>query len=359
MWNTILKRRKKLCECGECGLVVTPGRRFRSGHNPSSRLGTGKPISPPQICACGQCGLMTKPGNKYVNHHYTVGKASHRKGTGKSLPPAKLCECGYCGLLAKPGNRYILGHSRKGKTDKRQSERMKSKWKDPIFKKNMKESHAETLASFEYREKQSLLQKEAQNRPEVKEKKSISEKIAHNLPGVKEKMIKRNIIIFNRPEMKKMSSIKFKTLWQDKDYIEKQKKASKTKYKNSITKMSKNTQQLWQDPEFVKKQMKARNVSQNKKEKYLEGILNKLYPKEYKFVGDGEVIIGGKCPDFININGQKKIIELFGDYWHRNDNSQDRINLFKPYGYETLVIWEKELKDMDMLKFRIHKFHRS
>ena len=30
--------------------------------------------------------------------------------------------------------------------------------------------------------------------------------------------------------------------------------------------------------------------------------------------------------------------------------------IFKPFGYETLVIWEKELKDIELLKMKIEKF---
>jgi len=113
---------------------------------------------------------------------------------------------------------------------------------------------------------------------------------------------------------------------------------------------------LWQTSEYVSKQMKARGVTPNKTELWLQDFLNQLYPNEWKFVGDGQVIISGKCPDFINTNGQKKIIELFGDYWHRGENPQDRIDIFKPFGYKTLIIWEKELKDKKNLESKIYKF---
>ena len=97
----------------------------------------------------------------------------------------------------------------------------------------------------------------------------------------------------------------------------------------------------------------------NKLETIILAILETLYPGEWKFVGNGEVMIGGKFPDFININGQKKIIEVFGDYWHCGENSEDRINIFKPYGYDTLVIWEHELKDMGTVRNKISEFCSS
>jgi len=37
------------------------------------------------------------------------------------------------------------------------------------------------------------------------------------------------------------------------------------------------------------------------------------------------------------------LIELFGDYWHRDQDPQKRIDHFARYGYKCLVIWEKEL----------------
>ena len=50
-----------------------------------------------------------------------------------------------------------------------------------------------------------------------------------------------------------------------------------------------------------------------KPEKKLVGIKNEC-KLPYKYCGDGSVIIGGLNPDFINTNGEKKLIEVFGDY---------------------------------------------
>lgn len=95
---------------------------------------------------------------------------------------------------------------------------------------------------------------------------------------------------------------------------------------------------------------------QNKQEELVENLLVGM-GYEYKFVGDGQFILGGKCPDFMNVNGQKKLIEFFGTYWHKEKDSQNRIRHFKQYGFDTLVIWDKELKDIPKLKNRIKEFH--
>jgi G:T-mismatch repair DNA endonuclease (very short patch repair protein) len=96
----------------------------------------------------------------------------------------------------------------------------------------------------------------------------------------------------------------------------------------------------------------------------LLGILNKYHPGEWEFVGNGKVILNGLNPDFVNVNGKKQIIELFGGYWHKPENpnytiqySEDyRIKEFAKLGFKTLVIWDKELKNEVALVSKIDRF---
>lgn len=106
-------------------------------------------------------------------------------------------------------------------------------------------------------------------------------------------------------------------------------------------------------------------LRKNKPEKFLEFILNGLFSeKAYKYVGDGSLDVGGKNPDFIDINN-KKIIELFGDYWHsekvtgRNKKLEEdvKISYFAKFGYKTLIVWECELKDLYHLSLKLHDFN--
>lgn len=138
--------------------------------------------------------------------------------------------------------------------------------------------------------------------------------------------------------------------------------------------LSKIGKRKWQNQKYRRKQLKA--IFQNRggitlPERRLRRGLNKLFPNEYKYVGDGQIFIGGKSPDFINVNGQKKIIELFGDFWHgkqyrriaQNDNSTNkehklkRIKHFAKYGFKTLIIWQRELTNIPKLKKKLLKFH--
>jgi len=111
---------------------------------------------------------------------------------------------------------------------------------------------------------------------------------------------------------------------------------------------------------WVKKAWGAANKRPNKAESKLYKILQSILSGEYALNVRGDaLILGGKVPDFANVNGQKKVIELFGDYFHRNDNPQDRINYFKKFGYNTLVIWEHELQDKPSLFQKLAEFNGS
>jgi len=68
----------------------------------------------------------------------------------------------------------------------------------------------------------------------------------------------------------------------------------------------------------------------------------------YRYVGDGKFWIGNKNPDFIHTDRSKReVIELYGDYWHRGHNPQDRIDLFAKSNFKCTVIWEREFKRDD------------
>lgn len=113
--------------------------------------------------------------------------------------------------------------------------------------------------------------------------------------------------------------------------------------------------------EFFRKMIKNIIKKPNKKEILLNNILQTNFPNEWEYTGDGRFWIGNKCPDFINMN-ERKLIELFGDYWHTKkihcveDTEDGRENYFQRYGYCTLIIWENELKDIGRLKEKIIKF---
>ncbi len=112
----------------------------------------------------------------------------------------------------------------------------------------------------------------------------------------------------------------------------------------------------WKNPSFVKKQMKSRGCKPNKTEVRFQDWLNKKFPNEWKFVGDGEFILGGKNPVYLNVNGKKKLLEIFGEHVHKEGSDKERISFFKKYGFETLVIWYKELRNIGEVEKKVKNF---
>lgn len=139
------------------------------------------------------------------------------------------------------------------------------------------------------------------------------------------------------------------------------------KSKEYCDKLRKSTKNLWKNKNYrekvVKAILKSSRIKPNKKEKLLNELLQKVLPNEYEFVGDGKIILGGLCPDFVNVNGQKKLIELYGDYWHnlpdKKKIDEQRLVVYEAYGYKTLIIWEHELKDLNKVKTKILEFNRA
>lgn len=97
----------------------------------------------------------------------------------------------------------------------------------------------------------------------------------------------------------------------------------------------------------------------NKAEGILQRILNTYFPNQWKYTGNGEVWIGIYNPDFLNIDGRKAIIELFGDYWHSEDSPESKVSYYNKYGFKSLIIWESELKEEKAIVQRITKLSMS
>lgn len=137
---------------------------------------------------------------------------------------------------------------------------------------------------------------------------------------------------------------------------EKSSRYGKSSWKKGLTKEKENDErvkkhadtmkQKWQDLAYVKRMLKSLSIKPNKPEKIINSLLQQLLPNEYALNVTGHIVIDGKIPDFVNINGQKKLIEFNGDHWHNETETKKRIELFKTYGWSTLVIWEHEMNNM-------------
>lgn len=102
------------------------------------------------------------------------------------------------------------------------------------------------------------------------------------------------------------------------------------------------------------------HIKPNKKEKLLNKLLQLNFPNQFKYTGNGKFWIEHFNPDFV-CNPSKKIIEMFGDYWHRNTQERDkkRLKAYKKYGFSTLIIWEYELKNKEKVINKIKEFVKN
>lgn len=120
----------------------------------------------------------------------------------------------------------------------------------------------------------------------------------------------------------------------------------------------------------IKAVLRSAAIHPNICENQLGKILEDIAPGEFKF-NDGWFILNGKIPDFVNINGKKKLIEFNGCYWHNCKECDygtkdeqcvfelqfnNRVSSFSERGYETMVVWEHELRDIDVVKKKILDF---
>jgi very-short-patch-repair endonuclease len=129
----------------------------------------------------------------------------------------------------------------------------------------------------------------------------------------------------------------------------------------------------WKDQIFrdktLKAQIKSRTIKPNKKEQFLDSIIQSNFPNQFVYnMSPNITIINGRIPDWINCNGQKKIILFNGLYWHLWRQQKQNSSLTKeqveeiekkPYkelGFKVLHIWEDELLNKEEVINKINYF---
>jgi hypothetical protein len=222
-------------------------------------------------------------------------------------------------------------------------------WSIPDNKVRFVKTMQDANARPEVKAKHSKIAKEQRKNPVYVAKLSKSAKEAYASPKYKNNIHE----LYSQPESILIRSNATKRNWEDEKYREKQ-------IKRFI--------KQWADPNWKNRQVKlaleGNNIKPNKPETLLNNILDELYPGDWKYTGDGSFIIDGLNPDFVNVNGKKQIIELFGDWWHSDkkvenkwrSSEEGRIETFSQYGYRCLVIWERELKEPEKVKTRVAEF---
>ena len=346
------KNKLHFCKCG-CGLKTS--KIYYRRHEPKFNL-----------CACG-CGLKTK--KIYYNRHKPkLSRIAWNKGLTKKTKsdarllidkiiknktincfkeykPKNICDCG-CGQLCN--KKYIKGHNTKGKKHTPEQNKAKSK---KMMGHKVKQETKNKIGKSKMGNKY-VLGKHI-HIGQVAWNKGLTKEIDERVKKYSEKQIgiKRSI------ETKKLQSeIKIG-----------KKQNETTKNKRSLI-----FKELWKNPEYKEKMLQkmpsASGKHPNKLEKYFIEYFNKNFLYDFEYTGNGKILIGCKSPDFIN-EKTKQIIEIFGCYFHKCkecklENSKmketlseiERIEHFSKFGYKTLIVWEHETKNKEILFKKLQNF---
>ena len=113
------------------------------------------------------------------------------------------------------------------------------------------------------------------------------------------------------------------------------------------------TKEKFKDKEFREKQLESMLKGLFKRPTSLEKDMMALIQKHnlpYKYVGSGKFWIDGKNPDFVNINGEKKLIEVGNVFHHQGDYIEKRRKHFSKYGWESFIFIGDKLDEEKILK---------
>jgi len=259
-----------------------------------------------------------------------------------------LCKCGTCKQeVTKEGNNYLKGHHTRVKNPMDRPE---------VAKKSGDSRRGQKLGSPTENTKRKI-SKKLKGRKKGPMSNSQKKKIRKKLKGTKQSQETK------RRKREKALGRKLTKEWIENISKSKLGDLNPAKRPKVIKKIRKTMIELWKDPnsvyhteEYWKKCAKSQNIKPNKPETLILNILKKLYSGEWKYTGDYSFWINGKNPDFTCVNGKKLLIEHFGTWWHKGEDSEERKEIFSEFGYSTLVIWENELKNLEQVENKIKKF---
>lgn len=107
--------------------------------------------------------------------------------------------------------------------------------------------------------------------------------------------------------------------------------------------------------EHVRKIARAVHRRPTEPEQVVLEWLEANQPGKWAYNGDGrrDVIVGGKIPDVISTNGLKEVIEIFGEYWHSEDEVEPLIEHYAEYGFKCHIFWDYEVYSDGLLQERL------
>lgn len=237
-----------------------------------------------------------------------------------------LCQCGCgkntnyrnSGKLSINNSRFIFGHHTNGMKGKRHTEEAKRKVGDA------------SLGHKLNKKSRMKIRKALKGKPKSEEhKKNLSISLIGKVSGAKGKHWK-----MSKKGKKNASIIRSKYLKTHPDEMLK----------------------------GIRIMMQKSSQKPNETEKYIDAILQLYFPHEYKYVGDGEIWIKKHNPDWINCNGQKKIIEYDGFPFRHSTKEGIKRDLkrnkdYVEFGNKVLVLHFEDLKNEIILVNKIRIFN--
>lgn len=171
-------------------------------------------------------------------------------------------------------------------------------------------------------------------RPEVRVKMGIASKRASQLPQRRAASMKNLAPKFGDANVSRRPDVRAK--------LKGMKKSELTKARMSASMTSERIAQSIRNS-------RVRKNCINKAEARLLAILQRQEPTSgWAFCGDGRLMIGRKCPDFVALNEPHRLVELFGEHCHKPEEIQSRTQYFTDHGYDCRVVWYRELNSLEL-----------
>jgi len=179
------------------------------------------------------------------------------------------------------------------------------------------------------------------------EEASVVAKKRWQSPGYRDKMVGRK----RTPETTQRIREGLKISCANPDYRQKMKSIqSDPEYGKRIGNVMK---EYWKDPEFARKVLHRRTPS-GPEQSFI--TLCEEHNLPYRFVGNGELLIGRKNPDFVGTQDEHKLVEIWGEHFKLGRDPQDLISFYNVRGYDCLVIWASELSHQEQVIVKVRKF---
>lgn len=163
-------------------------------------------------------------------------------------------------------------------------------------------------------------------------------------------------------EFRKQVSETVKKLWETPEYKKKQENRIQVIRSTAFRRKVSIGVKRWYEEnpekaeELIRKISLARKHKPNKLEQFFDHLLQRNFNGQFRYVGDGYTFIGKKNPDFVDFKN-RRIIELFGNYWHKQNDEEELKQYYWDHGnWDMLVIWEHELTEPEEVIEKVREF---